>query len=90
MIGVLPAAMRTIIVSPTARPNPIMTAEKRPLIAVGTTTRMAVCHVVAPAPSEPARSDCGTAVRASSAIVKMIGMTAKPIVAPTTKALRWT
>jgi hypothetical protein len=32
-----------------------MTAEKSPLIAVGNTMRVAVCHGVAPAPSEAAR-----------------------------------
>ena len=52
MIGVLPAAMRTIIVSPTARPSPIITAEKIPLVAAGRMTRIAVCQGVAPAPSE--------------------------------------
>ena len=44
----LPAAISTIIVSPTARPMPTMIAENMPLIAVGTTTRIAVCHGVAP------------------------------------------
>ena len=47
--AVLPVAISTIMVSPTARPKPIMTAEKIPLIAVGTTTRTVVCQVVAPA-----------------------------------------
>ena len=42
--GVLPAAISTIIVSPTARPRPIMTAEKSPLMAVGITIRVAVCQ----------------------------------------------
>jgi hypothetical protein len=35
MIGVLPVAMSTIMVSPTARPKPIMIAEKMPGLAVG-------------------------------------------------------
>ena len=67
--GVLPAAISTIIVSPTARPKPIISAENKPLMAVGTTTRMAVCQGVAPEPSEPARNDSGTAPNASSEIV---------------------
>ena len=57
--GVLPAAISTIIVSPTARPSPIITAEKSPLAAAGTMTRMAVCQGVlrarAPQEQSPAR-----------------------------------
>ena len=34
-IGVLPVAMNTIIVSPTARPKPIITAAKMPGLAEG-------------------------------------------------------
>jgi hypothetical protein len=67
--GVLPAAMSTIMVSPTTRPTPIITAENRPDIAVGTTTCSAVCHGVAPLASEAARRWSGTAERASSASV---------------------
>ena len=52
--GVLPVAMRTIMVSPTARPNPIMMAEKMPGLALGRTTLSAVCHRVAPNASDPA------------------------------------
>ena len=89
MIGVLPVAISTIIVSPTARPKPIMIAEKMPGLAVGSTTRIAVCQRVAPSASEPARRCCGTFESESSAIVKMIGITAKPIARPTTSALRW-
>ena len=44
MIGVLPVAISTIMVSPTARPKPIMIAEKMPGLAVGSTTRIAVCQ----------------------------------------------
>ena len=32
---------------------------------------------------------CGTLEKASSEIVKMIGITAKPIAMPTTMLLRW-
>ena len=53
-IGVLPVAISTIIVSPTARPKPIMTAEKTPGLAVGSTTRVAVCQRLAPSASDAA------------------------------------
>ena len=64
--GVLPAAMSTTMVSPTARPSPIMRAEKSPLMAVGRITETAVCHRVAPTAREAARRCSGTAARASS------------------------
>ena len=51
--GVLPVAISTIIVSPTARPNPIIMAENSPGLAVGRTTRIAVCQRVAPRAREP-------------------------------------
>ena len=89
MTGVLPVAISTIIVSPTARPKPIMIAEKMPGLAVGSTMRSAVCQRVAPSASEPARRCCGTLASESSAIVKMIGITAKPMATPTTSELRW-
>ena len=89
MIGVLPVAISTIIVSPTARPRPIITAEKMPGLAVGSTTRTSVCHGVAPSASEPFDRCLGTPKIASSAIEKMIGITAKPIATPTPSALRW-
>ena len=86
--GVFPVAISTIIVSPTARPNPIIQAEKIPDAATGITIRTAVCHGVAPAPSEAVRSVIGTAWSASSEIVKIIGITAKPMMIATTKVLR--
>jgi len=52
MIGVFPVAMRTIIVSPTARPKPTIRAEKIPAEAVGRMTRVAVCQGDAPRASE--------------------------------------
>jgi len=36
-MGVFPVAITTIIVSPTARPNPTIRAEKMPAEAVGST-----------------------------------------------------
>ena len=89
MTGVLPVAMSTIMVSPTARPKPIMMAEKIPGLAVGSTMRIAVCQRLAPRASEPARRCWGTLASESSAIVKMIGITAKPMASPTTSELRW-
>ena len=85
----LPVAISTIIVSPTARPKPIMIAEKMPGLAVGSTTRVTVCQRLAPSASEPETRLRGTFEKASSAIAKMIGITAKPIARPTTTALRW-
>ena len=55
VIGVFPPAISTIIVSPTARPRPIISAENKPLIAVGITIRHVVCQGVAPQPSDPDR-----------------------------------
>jgi DNA-binding transcriptional regulator YdaS (Cro superfamily) len=55
IIGVFPAAIKTIIVSPTALPRPIMTAEKIPPVAAGMITRTVVCQGVAPVLSEPLR-----------------------------------
>ena len=82
MTGVLPVAMSTIMVSPTARPKPIMMAEKMPGLAVGSTIRIAVCQRLAPRASEPARRCWGTLASESSAMVKMIGITAKPMATP--------
>ena len=78
MIGVLPVAISTIMVSPMARPKPIITAEKTPGSAEGSTTRQAVCQRLAPSASEAAVRLRGTLEMASSAIVKMIGITANP------------
>ncbi len=84
-MGVLPVAISTIMVSPTARPRPIITAEKMPGLAVGSTTRVAVCQRLAPSAREAAVRCDGTLENESSAMVKMIGMTAKPSAKPTTR-----
>ncbi|MNU44725.1 hypothetical protein D3C71_335480 [compost metagenome] len=68
MTGVLPVAISTIMVSPTARPMPIISAEKIPGLAVRITTRVMVCHGVAPSASEPRVRPRGTLNTASSAI----------------------
>ncbi len=88
-MGVFPVAITTIMVSPTARPRPIITAEKIPANAVGTMTRSAVCQRLAPKAREPETSVLGTFERASSEIVKMIGITANPIMNPTTSEFLW-
>ena len=68
MTGVLPVAISTIMVSPTARPMPIIRAEKIPGLAVRITTRVMVCHGVAPSASDPSVRPRGTLNTASSAI----------------------
>ena len=84
-----PVAIKTIIVSPTARPKPIIMAEKIPGLAVNKTTRIMVCQGVAPNANEPTVKCFGTLKIASSAIEKIVGTTANPIAIPTTNALRW-
>ena len=74
----LPVAISTIIVSPTARPKPIITAAKMPGLAEGSTTRHNVCQRLAPRAIEAAVMLWGTLESASSASEKMMGMTAKP------------
>ena len=86
--AVFPVAITTIIVSPMARPKPIMIPETIPEIAVGITTLQTVCHRLAPKAKEPEIKELGTLDKASSAMVKTIGMTAKPITKPTTRELR--
>ena len=67
MIGVLPVAISTIIVSPIARPNPIIVAENSPGLAVGNTTRITVCQRLAPSARDPETRLRGTLENASSA-----------------------
>ena len=86
--GVLPVAINTIMVSPTARPKPIMVAEKIPGLAHGNTTLINVCHGVAPSANEPDDRCLGTLNTASSEIENIIGITANPIVIPIMSALR--
>ncbi|KJU86626.1 hypothetical protein MBAV_001180 [Candidatus Magnetobacterium bavaricum] len=88
-MGVLPVAIRTIIVSPTALERPIITAENMPAAAAGNTTFTTVCHLLAPNAREADTRFEGTFDIASSAIVKIIGMTAKLMAYPTIRQLRW-
>ena len=59
-----------------------------PAEAVGRITRTAVCHGEAPRASDAAFRCSGTLESASSEIVKMIGITAKPIANAMTRELR--
>ena len=72
----------------TSRPKPIMIAEKIPGLAVNNTTLVMVCQGVAPSANEPTVKCLGTLKMASSAMEKIVGITAKPIAIPTTSALR--
>ena len=89
IIGVFPVAIKTIIVSPTARPKPIIIAENIPGLAEARTTLTAVCHNVAPSAREPDIKCLGTLDKASSEIVKIMGITANPIAKPTISAFLW-
>ena len=73
MIAVLPATIRTAMVSPTALPIPRMMAAAMPERAAGTITRLIVCHRVAPMASEPSRNSCGTELIASSDTLTIVG-----------------
>jgi hypothetical protein len=81
--GVLPVAITTIIVSPIARPRPIITAEKMPAEAVGSTTLTA--SATAGAQRQRGGGQCAGHIRERIfGDGKMIGMTAKPMMKPTT------
>ena len=79
----------SIIVSPTARPKPIMMPAKMPGLADGSTTRQTVCQRLAPRASDAALRLFGTLESESSAMVKITGITANPRARPTTMLLRW-
>ena len=86
MIGVLPVAISTIIVSPTARPRPIMIAEKLRLKQLAGPRVRPFASDSLPGPGNRLEFR-RYADRASSVIVKTMGMTAKPIIKPTTSEL---
>ena len=81
--------MSTIMVSPMTLPKPMMTAANMPGLAEGMMMRQTVCQRLAPSAKEPARRYLGKFDMASSAIVKMIGIAAKPRPIAMTMALRW-
>src|SRR5262249_44940870 len=59
----LPASIASAIVSPSARPNPRMTAPRMPVDAVGTMTARIASQRVAPRPKAASRSLGGTSTR---------------------------
>ena len=86
--GCWPAAIATIIVSPTARDTARMNAAVMPEKAAGTTTLSAVCMRVAPSAYEPSRKPCGTARIASSDSDDTSGRIIRPITRPGLSALK--
>ena len=87
-LGVPPAAISTIIVSPTARLMPRTKAAMMPESAAGTTTRVETSYLVAPRAAAPARRDCGTAYMASSEMEATVGRIMMPITRPADSALK--
>ena len=85
--GTIPAAIATIIVSPTARETPRMIDAMIPDSAAGTTTRDATVIFDAPSPYAPSRSARGTADIASSETDAMIGTIMTPTTMPADSAL---
>ena len=67
----------------------LMTAANMPGLAEGMMMRQTVCQRLAPSAKEPARRYLGKFDMASSAIVKMVGIAAKPRPIAMTMALRW-
>ncbi len=66
-----------------------MMPAKMPGLAEGRITRHTVCQRLAPSASEAALRLGGTLESESSAMVNMIGMTAKPRAKAMTMLLRW-
>src|SRR5687768_4861015 len=86
-LGSCPAAIATIMVSPTARDIAKIIDTVMPEEAAGTITRKAVCRRVAPIPYEASRKDFGTARSASSLKEEMYGIIITPITNPAERAL---
>ena len=63
--GELPMTIWTASASPAARVMPSTTAVRTPLVADGMSRWRIVCQRVVPRASEPVRSSCGTARKAS-------------------------
>ena len=83
-----PEAIVTTIVSPMARLKPTIMAAIKPESAAGITTRIAVVAFRAPNPAEASRRSRGTALRASSEIDAMSGITSKPTPIPAASLLK--
>ena len=86
-LGMPPAAMSTIIVSPTARLMPRTKAAMIPERPAGTTTRVEISYFVAPRAAAPSRRDRGTAYMASSEMEATVGRIMMPITRPAERAL---
>jgi hypothetical protein len=86
-LGVPPAAISTIIVSPIARLMPRTKAAMIPERPAGTTTRVEISYFVAPRAAAPARKDCGTAYMASSEMDATVGRIMMPMTRPADSAL---
>ena len=87
-MGLLPAAMVTAMVSPTAREKARITEAEMPDRAAGTTTRRLTWRLLAPRPKAASRSDNGTARMASSLIEAMIGRIISPTAIDPAAALK--
>src|ERR671910_3280976 len=85
--GGAPAAMVTIMVSPTAREMPSTKEATMPERAAGTTTWVAVSRLVAPKAYAPSRNERGTAWMASSLTEATVGMIITPITSPAARML---
>ncbi len=77
-LGVAPAAIVTIMVSPIARESARMNEARIPDSAAGTTVRVETSSLVAPSAYAASRSESGTALIASSASDETIGMIMMP------------
>ena len=82
VLGIWPAAIRAIIVSPIPRETPRTIAATIPERAAGKTTRVEVWSFDAPMPNAPSRRLPGTADIASSEIEATVGTIMIPITSP--------
>ena len=86
-LGRMPAAITTIMVSPSARETASSEAEMIPGSAAGMTTSRIVSPLVMPSASEPWRMLSGTEVITSSESDEMNGMIMMPMTMPGARAL---
>jgi hypothetical protein len=87
MLAASPAAMTTIMVSPSAREKARIAAATMPGSAAGSTTRRIVSARVAPRERLPSRRLMGTARITSSEREETLGMIMIPITRPAASAL---
>ena len=77
-MGAFPATIRTVMVSPMARPIPKMKEQMMPEEAVGKSTCLMVCQWVAPKAREASLKVLGTADNASADTLTMVGRAISP------------